>query len=158
MGRQLLILLVSALAGSTSIATSATAAPAELSVSPEAPIAGRPAVLTWVDGDGEPLDGARVVALYRPGSRVSTTEEIGHFSQEGLLTWRPREAGLVRLRAEGPDGTVVVRDVGVTLGRVSGTAIFVLVAAGGILVGGMLSGFLRRGREVVGSGSRTRTP
>jgi len=81
----------------------------------------------------------------RPGSRVSETEDLGSTTGGGLIVWRPREAGLVRLEAEGPGGETAVRDVSVRYRSVSPGGIIVLASAGLILLTGMLVGFFRAG-------------
>ena len=113
-------------------------ATAQILTAPEPPVSGRPMTVT-VELDGAPLAGARVVAVYRPGSRVAESEEIGVTPESGTLEWTPRAAGLVRLRAEKPEGVVVARDVGVRFARAPLVGLFVLVAAGVILLGGVVT-------------------
>ena len=128
----------------TGIAWSTPADPTHLAIAPETLRVGEQTTMSWTDAEGIPLVDARAVAIYRPGSRVCTTEEIGRLSSQGQLAWRPKTAGLVRLRVEEPDGTVAVRDVSVRFARVPGAGILVLIAAGMILVVGFLAGWLRR--------------
>ena len=92
-----------------------------------------------VENYGIPLAGVRVVAVYRPGSQVAESEEIGVTSESGVIEWTPRTAGLVRLRAEPHQGRVVARDVSVRFARIPRAGLFVLVAAGLVLFGGVVT-------------------
>ncbi len=141
MGRQFLIVILPILTG---IAWSTSAAPVSLTVVPETLRVGEQAILTWTDATGTPITDAHALVVYRPGSLVSKTEPIGKLSEQGGLAWRPKVGGLVRLRVEGADGTVAIRDVSVRFAGVPIAGILVFVAAGTILVGGFLAGFFRR--------------
>lgn len=111
----------------------ASPASGEITISPEVVVAGETAKVS-VELDGAPVAGAPVVAIYRPGSQVPETDEIGVTSERGTLDWVPRAGGLVRLQAG-----EWRKDVGVRFPGFPWTGLTILIAAGGLLAGGVLS-------------------
>ena len=121
----------------------AAAPAADLILTPPTPVLSQPTVLTAADGSNR--IGARVIAIYRPGSPGSYREELGRLDDAGSLVWRPRQAGLVRFQMEHADGTTSTHDVAVRLGRVPIGGVLVLLLAGIGLLSGAVLGFLRCG-------------
>lgn len=111
----------------------ASPAAGEIMISPEVVVAGKTAKIS-VELGGAPVAGAAVVAIYRPGSQVPETDEIGVTSERGTVDWVPRAGGLVRLQAGAS-----TKDVGVRFPRFPWTGLLILIAAGGLLAGGVLS-------------------
>lgn len=115
------------------LALLASPVPGQITISPQVAVAGKPVTVS-VELAGVPVAGAPVVAVYRPGSQVPEAEEIGVTSARGTVDWIPRAGGLVRLQAG--DWT---KDVGVGFPRFPWTGLLILIGAGGLLAGGVLS-------------------
>lgn len=120
---------------------------ADIEVAPAVPIQGRDVVVR-VTRDGEAAMAAPVRATYRPGSRVSHTEELGQTDGEGRLHWTPSDAGIVALEAELPatgtaPATTLSRNLSVHFQGVPWAGVFIMLVAGTILYGGVILGFKR---------------
>jgi hypothetical protein len=136
------------------IACAAGPVRADIAISHEAPVTGRPATVT-VTADGSPASGAAVEAVYRPGSEVSHTEALGRTGPDGSLPWTPTDAGVVTLKATlpaapGAEPVVETRNLSV---RFKGAPVFgvvIMVLAGVILYGGVIRGFRLMGQPPLG--------
>ncbi len=132
----------------------AAPARADIAVSPEAPVAGRPATVV-VTADGAPVADASVEAVYRPGSEVSHTEAVGRTGPDGSLPWTPADAGVVTLRSTppAPTGTepaVETRNLSVRFQGAPPLGVVIMILAGVILYGGVILGFRRLGQAPTG--------
>ncbi len=132
----------------------AAPARADIAVSPEAPVAGRPATIT-VTADGSPVAGASVEAVYRPGSEVSHTEAVGRTGTDGSLPWTPADAGVVTLRSTppAPAGTEPApetRNLSVRFQGAPPLGVVIMILAGVILYGGVILGFRMLGQAPTG--------
>ncbi len=124
-----------------------TGAPArgQVVASPEVVTAGERVTLS-VSIQDHPEAGARVRAVWRPGSQVAVEQELGLTADDGILHWTPRKAGLVRIEAEVDDGAAtVVPDMSMNFGvrypQVPWSGMVTLVASGLILFGGFARAF-----------------
>lgn len=120
--------------------TTAVPAVGQIAVSPETPVEGQPVALSF----SQPVDTLTIV--YRPGSTTSTTETLA-LHGDMSTTWTPTRAGVVRL-APNDQGA---QNVSVRFQKTPGLGIFIMIAAGMILFGGIgfaLRSMLRDGNEL----------
>lgn len=104
------------------------------------PTAREQTLISIFDQDGEPVPGAAVTATYRPGSRVSRTDDLGKTAAAGTIEWTPRKAGIVTLRAiwtaaDGSERSAFI-NTSVRYDPAPVSGIVVLVIAGVVLLGG----------------------
>jgi hypothetical protein len=115
---------------------------AEIILDTSFPSSGRPTRIILVDDRGAPVPDADVTATYRPGSRVSRTDDLGRTGSEGVIEWTPRKAGIVTLRAvwSGEDGTERTASINasVRFDPVPVSGLVVLTVAGILLLGGSI--------------------
>ncbi len=110
----------------------------EVEVAEKYPVRGQAVAVTVVD-EG-PVEGAEVVALYVPNSKVSKEVPLGKTDAEGRLSWTPERAGLVTLTATvGEQTAKAVASVRFDSFPPSGMG--VMIFAGLLLFGGMVVGF-----------------
>lgn len=113
----------------------AAATEAGISTSTDRPVQGEP-TRVMVDVDGTAVSGAVVTAVYRPGSEVSKTVDIGTTTADGSVEWIPEDAGVVTLSAADQSQNVSVQFAGLPL-----PGLLILLLAGIVLYGGVIRGF-----------------
>ncbi len=96
---------------------------------------------------GNPIAGAKVIATYRPGSRVEADSEVGITDAGGAVDWTPEEAGIVSLSAVYPaeDGTDIQLQTNISV-RFASTplsGVLIMLLAGTLLIGGSIIRFTR---------------
>lgn len=106
--------------------SAAAPAASQIAVSPETPVEGEPVTLKF----SRPVHTLTIV--YRPGSTTSTTEALV-LNGETSATWTPTRAAVVSLALDGED----TRNVSVRFRETSGLGLFIMIAAGMILFGGI---------------------
>ncbi len=135
---------LAAVAAGLGLVAAAAGAGADITVDPAFPTTGKPAVVR-VAGEAGPVAGARVSVLYRPGSEVSRTDSLGVTGSDGALSWTPVEAGVATISAGVPDSTGAIvaqsRNLSVRFRGLPASGLFILIAAGVILYGGVILGF-----------------
>ena len=93
-----------------------------------------------VNDDGSPVAGADVSVTYRPGSRVSATDEIGRTTEGGTLEWTPMDPGIATLTATWTEPGLTERSssttVSVRFHDLPIDGIFIMVVAGLLLIVG----------------------
>ncbi len=93
-----------------------------------------------VNDDGNPVAGADVSVTYRPGSRVSATDEIGETIEDGTLEWTPVDPGIATLTATWTEPGQTERSssttVSVRFRDLPIDGIFIMVVAGLLLIVG----------------------
>lgn len=113
------------------------AASVTIEVDRPSPLRGEALTVT-VTGDGRPLAGAGLEALYRPNSQTSFVESLPPTDAAGTSEWTPRDAGIVTLSvldpADGPP--LATRTLAVRFGSFPARGIAVMVLAGLLLFGG----------------------
>lgn len=122
---------------------SAAAAPAGAGIEadPALPTEGEAATVIVTDTGGKPVRGVEITALYRPGSRVERSENLGLTGTDGSLTWSPSSAGLVTLSTSGDGAPALSRDLSVKYRGLPLPGLIILILAGTILYGGVIRGF-----------------
>lgn len=118
----------------------------EIMVANERPLRGQPVRVTVLEG-GQPLAGARVVAVYRPNSNTQHREELAAVDSSGLLLWTPTDAGPVTLEvrdagtpADADEPPMAAITVAVRFGSFPPSGLFIMVLAGILLFGGAATG------------------
>jgi hypothetical protein len=133
-----------ALAAALLWATAASAA-VEISLSEDYPLRGVPATLQ-VSEDGAPLAGVVVEALYRPNSQTSRSETLPATGADGTVSWTPEDAGIVQLTARRGSSDeaepLAVARVAVRFGGFPTAGLVIMIAAGLLLFGGAITGFI----------------
>jgi hypothetical protein len=96
---------------------------------------------------GNPIAGAKVGAIYRPGSRVEANAEVGITDSGGGVDWIPQEAGIVSISAEFPgeagDTIQVQTNVSVKFASTPLSGVLIMLFAGILLIGGSVLRFTR---------------
>jgi hypothetical protein len=80
-------------------AVTAAKAEAELVIENHFPVKGESVGIRVLDEAGNPVSGATVEVVYRPGSSVQKTEVVGS-STAGSVQWTPAEAGIATITAK----------------------------------------------------------
>jgi len=116
---------------------------AGIDTTPAVPTDGQTTTVTVSDAEGNPVAGMKVVAIYRPGSEVSQTEDLGTTGEEGTMTWTPTGAGVVTLKTVPGDTMTAAstRNLSVRFDGIPVPGLVILLAAGAILYGGVIRGF-----------------
>ncbi len=143
---------IAALSGAVVLALVLAGTPgaeAGIEVAPAPPVQGERLMVT-VTGDAGPLAGATVKAVYRPGSEVSHTEDLGATGPDGTVSWTPADAGVVTLSAalpamDGAEAVSLSRNVAVRFRGVPPLGLIIMLGAGIILYGGVVRGFMLLG-------------
>jgi len=113
----------------------AAAAGAELEIGADHPVRGEPVTIRLTGAEGEgPFT---LEATYRPNSQTERTETVGLFDGAGEALWTPRDAGITRLRALGPEGEELWSgNTAVWYPSLSVSGILIFLFAGFLLFGG----------------------
>lgn len=120
----------------------APGARADFVTDPVHPTQGEATRVALTDAAGAPLAGVEVVARYRPGSRVESTETLGRTGADGSLPWSPRAAGVVTLQTAGEEGVPsITRNLSVRYKGLPLPGLVIMILAGLILYGGVILGF-----------------
>lgn len=98
-----------------------------------APSEGAETVLVVTDRAGEPLAGATVRALYRPGLPGEREQAIGITDGRGRIAWTPSASGIARVQAADQRHAVRVAPRGVPEGT---AGLLVAVLTLGMLLAG----------------------
>jgi len=114
---------------------------AGIEVSPDFPTQGQPAAVTVTDADVNAMRGVSVQAVYRPGSEVSHTEDVGKTADDGTIAWTPSGAGVVTLQTvPQADEAAITHTLSVRFDGVPISGLLILLGAGVILYGGVIRG------------------
>lgn len=93
--------------------------------------------------------------VYSPNSETQTEAEIGRFSADGTLTWKPSRFGIATLSARDAAGDVVAAEnVAILFAETPATGVLVMIFAGILLFGS--AGFSLR--SVLSSGEVPEQP
>ncbi|MFH1754612.1 MAG: hypothetical protein ABIA59_02815 [Candidatus Latescibacterota bacterium] len=96
---------------------------------------------------GNPVSGAKLIATYRPGSRVQEDSEVGITDAHGAVDWIPIEAGIVSISTEfiGEDSTAVQlqTNISVKFASTPFSGVLIMLFAGILLIGGSIIRFTR---------------
>ena len=114
---------------------------AGIDTTPEVPTEGASVTITVTDGDGNPVAGAGVEAVYSPGSKVSRTEDVGTTDVNGIVSWTPTGAGIVAVQTETSDGTALTSNLSVRFDGLPLPGLIIFLLAGIILFSGIIRGF-----------------
>lgn len=104
------------------------------------PSADRPTRVIVQDDSGTPVAGATIRAVYRPGSSVEYSAELGETGADGRLMWTPELAGIVSLEAvwktdNAPEESVRI-NASVKFRSAPVSGVLIMIFAGLLLVGG----------------------
>ena len=119
----------------------ASTAWAGIDTTPAVPTEGASATIIVTDGDGNPVTGATVEAVYSPGSEVSRTEEVGTTDESGAVAWTPTGAGIVSLETTAADSTSITANLSVRFDGLPIPGLLIFLLAGIILFSGIIRGF-----------------
>ena len=129
------------LIGGLAVAAAAGPGRAGIQTLPDRVEEGETAAILITDDQENPVVGVEVQATYRPGSEVSRTESLGVTAVDGMVSWTPDGAGLVRLSTTGEGSPGFSADLSVRYRRVPFLGLVILIAAGCILYGMVIVGF-----------------
>ena len=112
-----------------------------IDTTPLVPTEGESVIITVTDGDGTPVAGAPVEAVYGPGSEVSRSEPVGTTDENGTVLWTPTGAGIVSVETIAADSTAITANLSVRFDGLPIPGLLIFLLAGIILFSGIIRGF-----------------
>ena len=79
----------------------------------------------------------RLKVVYSPSSETEMVEEIGRFSESGVISWKPTRPGIATLSArDDADTDIVSSNVAIYFSSTPMSGVLVMLLAGALLFGG----------------------